>query len=333
MGQCVHGSGSQKSKGDKYSFGSWMRASSPVKSKPGRNRRESEENLSRSIPSVQKPHEKLAVVTSQDLPMSRILRDTVQAVSNTEARTCGEKAGDHGRVTGSSLSADERRVIEAEVETFTHSVKGVGEEEGTLHENPSCMGVESIRDEGLHENVPCMIFSSTRKGSQLAHSTQIIAPREVEKPVVAATLSYSVVLGGEKGFNARKINAKGQRWKRRARERVDGDTGMAREEMGVKRQGEALMEIEVILDSSQETSRNCFGTVINSMAEEELVDQKKYLEDACKPKCVKPLIEYEACVKRVEGDDTGSKHCTGQYFDYFSCIDKCVAPKLFAKLK
>ncbi|KAK2659007.1 hypothetical protein Ddye_005540 [Dipteronia dyeriana] len=69
------------------------------------------------------------------------------------------------------------------------------------------------------------------------------------------------------------------------------------------------------------------------MAEEELVDLKKYLEDACKPKCLKPLIEYEACVKRVEGDDTVSKHCTGQYFDYFSCVDKCVAPKLFAKLK
>ena len=28
-------------------------------------------------------------------------------------------------------------------------------------------------------------------------------------------------------------------------------------------------------------------------ADEELVDQKKYLEDSCKPKCVKPLLEYE----------------------------------------
>lgn len=28
-------------------------------------------------------------------------------------------------------------------------------------------------------------------------------------------------------------------------------------------------------------------------ADEELFDQKKYLEDSCKPKCVKPLIEYE----------------------------------------
>lgn len=35
-------------------------------------------------------------------------------------------------------------------------------------------------------------------------------------------------------------------------------------------------------------------------------------------------VTWQACVKRVEGDDTGSKHCTGQYFDYFKCIDECV---------
>ena len=33
----------------------------------------------------------------------------------------------------------------------------------------------------------------------------------------------------------------------------------------------------------------------------------------------------QACVKRVEGDDSGHKHCTGQYFDYWFCIDKCVS--------
>ncbi|KAM7258422.1 hypothetical protein ACFE04_014163 [Oxalis oulophora] len=69
------------------------------------------------------------------------------------------------------------------------------------------------------------------------------------------------------------------------------------------------------------------------LADGELVDQKKYLEEYCKPKCVKPLIEYEACVKRIEGDESGTKHCTGQYFDYFNCVDRCVAPKLFTKLK
>ncbi|KAL5854879.1 hypothetical protein ACOSQ4_004681 [Xanthoceras sorbifolium] len=70
-----------------------------------------------------------------------------------------------------------------------------------------------------------------------------------------------------------------------------------------------------------------------TMADEEPVDPKKYFEESCKPKCVKPLLEYQACVKRIQGDESGHKHCTGQYFDYWSCIDKCVAPKLFAKLK
>ncbi|XP_059653368.1 cytochrome b-c1 complex subunit 6-1, mitochondrial isoform X1 [Cornus florida] len=83
------------------------------------------------------------------------------------------------------------------------------------------------------------------------------------------------------------------------------------------------------------------------MADEEAVDPKKLLEEACKPKCVKQLLEYQvkmdmcqdhikiflACVKRIQGDATGNKHCTGQYFDYWSCVDKCVAPKLFSKLK
>ncbi|KAI3770277.1 hypothetical protein L6452_01404 [Arctium lappa] len=69
------------------------------------------------------------------------------------------------------------------------------------------------------------------------------------------------------------------------------------------------------------------------MAEEEPVDQKKYFEDLCKPKCVRAWLEYQGCVKRVEADESGHKHCTGQYFDYWHCVDKCVAPKLFKKLK
>ncbi|KAL8459322.1 hypothetical protein ACS0TY_035848 [Phlomoides rotata] len=69
------------------------------------------------------------------------------------------------------------------------------------------------------------------------------------------------------------------------------------------------------------------------MAEEEIVDPKRALEDSCRPKCTKPYVDYQQCVKRVNGDDSGQKHCTGQYFDYWSCIDKCVAPKLFHELK
>jgi len=44
-------------------------------------------------------------------------------------------------------------------------------------------------------------------------------------------------------------------------------------------------------------------------------------------------MEYEACAERIKKDTTGEAHCTGQYFDYWSCIDKCTAPKLFQKLK
>ena len=36
----------------------------------------------------------------------------------------------------------------------------------------------------------------------------------------------------------------------------------------------------------------------------------------------------QACAKRIEGDETGTKHCTGQYFDYLSCIDKCVSSQI-----
>jgi ubiquinol-cytochrome c reductase subunit 6 len=61
------------------------------------------------------------------------------------------------------------------------------------------------------------------------------------------------------------------------------------------------------------------------------VDTKPECEESCKPRCVKQLLHYEACIKRVEGSP--GKHCTGQYFDYWGCIDKCAAPKIFRTLK
>ncbi|KAL3538596.1 hypothetical protein ACH5RR_001962 [Cinchona calisaya] len=73
------------------------------------------------------------------------------------------------------------------------------------------------------------------------------------------------------------------------------------------------------------------GTTLRS--DEEPVDPKKQMEDVCKAKCVREWRAYEDCVLRISKDKTGTKHCTGQYFDYWHCIDKCVAPKLFSKLK
>lgn len=69
------------------------------------------------------------------------------------------------------------------------------------------------------------------------------------------------------------------------------------------------------------------------MSDEEPVDPKHEVEESCKPKCVKPLLQYQACVKRIEQDESGHKHCTGQYFDYWHCVDKCAAHKIFEKLK
>ncbi|XP_042009737.1 cytochrome b-c1 complex subunit 6 [Salvia splendens] len=68
-------------------------------------------------------------------------------------------------------------------------------------------------------------------------------------------------------------------------------------------------------------------------ADEEPMDPKRELEDRCKAPCTRPLKEYQACSKRIQGDESGHKHCTGQYFDYWRCVDNCVATKLFMHLK
>ncbi|XP_075501832.1 cytochrome b-c1 complex subunit 6-1, mitochondrial-like [Primulina tabacum] len=68
-------------------------------------------------------------------------------------------------------------------------------------------------------------------------------------------------------------------------------------------------------------------------ADDEPVDPKRELEDRCKAPCARPLKEYQACAKRIQGDESGHKHCTGQYFDYWRCVDNCAATKLFWHLK
>ncbi|KAB1206962.1 hypothetical protein CJ030_MR7G008122 [Morella rubra] len=45
-----------------------------------------------------------------------------------------------------------------------------------------------------------------------------------------------------------------------------------------------------------ERNKTRFGE--EKKADEELVDPKKYLEESCKPKCVKPLLEYQ-CVDAI----------------------------------
>ncbi|CAA6663775.1 unnamed protein product [Spirodela intermedia] len=68
-------------------------------------------------------------------------------------------------------------------------------------------------------------------------------------------------------------------------------------------------------------------------ADDEPVDPKRHIEDNCKPKCVKSWVDYGKCIQRIKDDNTGHKHCTGQYFDYWSCVDQCAGrSKLFREL-
>jgi hypothetical protein len=75
------------------------------------------------------------------------------------------------------------------------------------------------------------------------------------------------------------------------------------------------------------------------------------IEEGCKVECLKHLTDYkvgycfslmspvpligllqslmvcvvQACVERIKADESGEAHCTGQYFDYWRCVDKCVS--------
>jgi ubiquinol-cytochrome c reductase subunit 6 len=68
-------------------------------------------------------------------------------------------------------------------------------------------------------------------------------------------------------------------------------------------------------------------------------DPKPQVEESCKVECLTQLRAYKACAERIKqpgADHHGhgeAAHCTGQYFDFWHCVDKCAAPKLFALLK
>jgi ubiquinol-cytochrome c reductase subunit 6 len=55
----------------------------------------------------------------------------------------------------------------------------------------------------------------------------------------------------------------------------------------------------------------------------------------CEPGCVGFKKALDACAARVETlkEKHPDANCELQYFDYQACLDKCVAPKLFQKLK
>ncbi|KAK6135361.1 hypothetical protein DH2020_030872 [Rehmannia glutinosa] len=51
-------------------------------------------------------------------------------------------------------------------------------------------------------------------------------------------------------------------------------------------------------------------TSVTRRPQQQPVDPKRELEDRCKAPCTRPLKEYQACAKRIQGDESGHKHCT-----------------------
>ena len=46
---------------------------------------------------------------------------------------------------------------------------------------------------------------------------------------------------------------------------------------------------------------------------------------ACLTPCPVSLQHTQACAERIKSDTTGQAHCTGQYFDFWHCVDHCVS--------
>jgi len=67
------------------------------------------------------------------------------------------------------------------------------------------------------------------------------------------------------------------------------------------------------------------------MADEEPVDRMPIILEENKAKCDSYLKLYEACAERVRAKGEG--HCTGQYFDFWHCVDDKSASAIFAALK
>eukprot|EP00325_Prymnesiales_sp_UTEX-LB-985_P025710 CAMPEP_0174718226 /NCGR_PEP_ID=MMETSP1094-20130205/28344_1 /TAXON_ID=156173 /ORGANISM="Chrysochromulina brevifilum, Strain UTEX LB 985" /LENGTH=78 /DNA_ID=CAMNT_0015918279 /DNA_START=12 /DNA_END=248 /DNA_ORIENTATION=+ len=64
--------------------------------------------------------------------------------------------------------------------------------------------------------------------------------------------------------------------------------------------------------------------------EVESVDPKTELDAKCHHHCEAVWSAYKKCEERIEAKGAGQ--CSGQYMDYFRCIDHCSTKSLFKKL-
>ncbi|CAF0704314.1 unnamed protein product [Brachionus calyciflorus] len=67
----------------------------------------------------------------------------------------------------------------------------------------------------------------------------------------------------------------------------------------------------------------------------EVVDPAVELREKCanEPQCRPAKEKLEECTKRVNSHPGTTENCQEELFDFLRCVDACVAPKLFAKLK
>ncbi|KAL7492803.1 hypothetical protein ACHAWT_001824 [Skeletonema menzelii] len=66
-------------------------------------------------------------------------------------------------------------------------------------------------------------------------------------------------------------------------------------------------------------------------SEEEVVDHLPALRASCAKHCPTQTKAYEACKDRIA--KLGEGDCEAWYFDFLHCVDHCVAPQAFKKLK
>lgn len=74
--------------------------------------------------------------------------------------------------------------------------------------------------------------------------------------------------------------------------------------------------------------------IVRADDDDELVDPHDTLKEECANKhCKQLLAKLEECNNRVNSKTETTETCSEELFDLLHCVDHCVAPKIFSKLK
>ena len=74
---------------------------------------------------------------------------------------------------------------------------------------------------------------------------------------------------------------------------------------------------------------NAFPCFLQS--EEEIIDPVPEIKQQCFVECPKPQARYDSCMKGIK--TSGEGDCESWYFYLLNCVNKCVAPRIFAATK